>query len=130
MSGGDGASLFGPPPEAAPVAPAETDDELQRLARRLPASIRLGTSSWSFPGWQRIVYGGEYDEARLARDGLPAYARHPLLRTVGIDRSFYQPLSAQQYAAYARQVPEEFRFLVKAPARVTAALGRGRCGRR
>mgnify|MGYP001245508057 CR=1 FL=1 len=129
MSGGDGASLFGPPPEAAPVAPAETDDELQRLARRLPASLRLGTSSWSFPGWQRIVYGGEYDEARLARDGLPAYARHPLLRTVGIDRSFYQPLSAQQYAAYARQVPEEFRFLVKAPARVTDALLRAERGR-
>jgi uncharacterized protein YecE (DUF72 family) len=122
-------SLFDLPPESGRgVAPAEADEDLQRLGRRLPALVRLGTSSWSFPGWQRIVYGGEYTEARLARDGLAAYGRHPVLRTVGIDRGFYRPLPQGQYAAYADQVPEEFRFLVKAPALVTDATLRGERG--
>jgi uncharacterized protein YecE (DUF72 family) len=126
------ASLFGEPPGVRPrgaaVAPAAASDDLQKLGRRLPASIRLGTSSWSFPGWQRIVYEGGHSEAQLAREGLAAYARHPLLRAVGIDRGFYQPLSMPQYAAYAAQVPEHFRFLVKAPAAVTDAVLRAERG--
>lgn len=122
-----GASLFGPPPSGK-VEPVAVDDSVQRVARRLPASIRLGTSSWSFPGWQRIVYEGEHSEAQLARTGLAAYARHPLLRTVGIDRGFYQPLSRTQYATYAGQVPEPFRFVVKAPAAVSDAMLRGERG--
>jgi uncharacterized protein YecE (DUF72 family) len=122
-------SLFDQPPEGTDaVGAAVADEELQRLGRRLPASIFLGTSSWSFPGWQRIVYEGEYSEAQLARAGLAAYSRHPLLRAVGIDRGFYQPLAQQQYAAYARQVPEHFRFLVKAPSLVTDAVRRAERG--
>ena len=133
MSSDDPAgSLFDLPPApargASNVEPAAVDEELQRLARRLPPSIHLGTSSWSFPGWQRIVYGGAHTEAQLARLGLAAYGAHPLLRAVGIDRGFYQPLTRQQYAAYAGQVPEQFRFLVKAPALVTDALLRGERG--
>jgi uncharacterized protein YecE (DUF72 family) len=133
MSSDDTAgSLFELPPAPARggsnVEPAAVDEELQRLARRLPPSIHLGTSSWSFPGWQRIVYGGAHTEAQLARLGLAAYSRHPLLRAVGIDRGFYQPLTQQQYAGYASQVPEHFRFLVKAPALVTDALLRGERG--
>src|SRR5262245_56718124 len=103
------------------VAPAPTDEALARLGRRLPAGVFLGTSSWSFPGWERIVYGGRYSETQLARSGLAAYAAHPVLRTVGIDRGFYQPLAARAYATYAEQVPESFRFLVEAPALLTSA---------
>jgi len=125
-------SLFDLPPEpargAGTVEPAAIDEDLQRLARRLPRSVYLGTSSWSFPGWQRIVYGGAHTEVQLARLGLAAYGRHPLLRAVGIDRGFYQPLTREQYAGYASQVPEDFRFLVKAPALVTDALLRGERG--
>ena len=133
MSSDDPAgSRFDLPPApargASNVEPAAVDEELQRLARRLPPSIHLGTSSWSFPGWQRIVYGGAHTEAQLARLGLAAYGAHPLLRAVGIDRGFYEPLTRQQYAGYASQVPEHFRFLVKAPALVTDALLRGERG--
>ena len=123
----DEASLFELPADAG-VAPAAPDDEVQRLGRLLPAAVHLGTSSWSFPGWQRLVYRDACTEAQLARAGLAAYARHPLLRTVGIDRGFYRPLAAAQYAAYARQVPPHFRFLVKAPALITDALLRGERG--
>jgi uncharacterized protein YecE (DUF72 family) len=65
----------------------------------------------------------------LAKHGLPAYAQHPLLRGVGLDRSFYRPLSVAQYAAYAAQVPDDFRFVVKAPGAVTDALVRDESGR-
>ena len=130
MSSADAAgSLFDPPDGGAGgIEAAAPDDELVKLGRRLPPAIHLGTSSWSFPGWQRIVYGGAYSEAQLARGGLAAYACHPLLRTVGIDRSYHRPLTQAQYADYARQVPPAFRFLVKAPAALTDALLRGERG--
>ena len=96
------------------VPTVRVPEPLLATAARVPASVRLGTSSWSFPGWAGIVYGATATPARLARDGLAAYARHPLLRTVGIDRTFYAPLTAGAFAAYARAVPDGFRFLVKA----------------
>ncbi len=114
--------LFGSPPEPPPdsarrraVGPAPASEEIERIARGLPASLRLGTSSWSFPGWAGIVYDRAASVSVLARHGLAAYARHPILRTVGVDRTFYAPVPAETLAAYAAQVPAEFRFLVKAP---------------
>ncbi len=106
------------------MGPAAVPDALGALARRLPRHVRLGTSSWSFPGWNGLVYDREAAPARLAREGLAAYGRHPLLRTVGIDRTFYAPLPAEAFAAYAAAVPEDFRFLVKAPAECTTPFVR------
>ncbi len=80
----------------------------------LPRGVRLGTSSWSFPGWAGEVWDRAWPPEVLARDGLPAYAAHPLLGAVGVDRSYYAPLHAEQYAAWARDVPADFRFVVKA----------------
>ncbi|HTT10075.1 MAG TPA: DUF72 domain-containing protein [Burkholderiaceae bacterium] len=117
-----------PAPAEGPVLPAAPDEMLSRLGRLLPAGVFLGTSSWSFAGWERIVYGGRYTEAQLARSGLAAYAAHPLLRAVGIDRGFYQPLAASTYAGYARQVPDGFRFVVKAPSLLTSAATRAAPG--
>lgn len=113
---------------AGSVRPAEVDDAILRLGRLLPASVYLGTSSWSFPGWQGMVYADAASESTLARVGLEAYARHPLLRLVGIDRGYYQPLPRSDYVRYANQVPADFRFLVKAPALVTDATLRGERG--
>lgn len=115
-------------PHGGEVTPAAFGEELIRLGHRLPAGVYLGTSSWSFPGWQGIVYGGAFTEGQLARNGLRAYAQHPLLRTVSIDRGLYQPLGAHEYARYAGQVPEQFRFVVKAPALVTDAVTRAANG--
>lgn len=111
---GDGAA-------ESPVEPAEPSAEQLAHAERLPAELRLGTSSWSFPGWKDIVYGEGATQARLARSGLAAYARHPLLRTVGLDRTYYAALRTEDYATYAAQVPPGFRFLVKAPEALTIA---------
>jgi uncharacterized protein YecE (DUF72 family) len=116
-------------PSLAPVLPAAADAEAVALARALPAAIRLGTSSWSFPGWTGLVYapreGRPESEQRLARAGLAAYAACPLFRTVSLDRTFYAPLSADAFAAYAAQVPDDFRFVVKAPAAFTDPVLRG-----
>lgn len=98
------------------------------LRSRLPATLRLGTSSWSYPGWIGTVWAQEYSESKLSKQGLRAYAEHPLLRTVSLDRAFYRPLRVDQYAAYAAQVPADFRFVVKAPALVADALIRGESG--
>jgi uncharacterized protein YecE (DUF72 family) len=103
--------------------------ELSALAATLPPNLRLGGSSWSYPGWAGLVWDKEYPETTLSRYGLAAYARHPLFRTVSLDRSFYKPLSVSQYATYAAQVPEDFRFVVKAPSIVTDASIRDESGR-
>ncbi|HTH59647.1 MAG TPA: DUF72 domain-containing protein [Paraburkholderia sp.] len=107
------------------VVPAEPSQQVLDLAVNLPPTVRLGTSSWSFPGWRGIVYGDDYSNSKLARDGLAAYGAHPLLRSVSIDRSFYAPLTVADYLRYAQQVPDHFRFIVKAPALVTDASVRG-----
>ncbi len=111
------------------VQPAEVPPALHALASALPSQVRLGTSSWSFPGWAGRVYARAASADTLAREGLAAYARHPLLRTVSVDRAFYQALASAQYAALARQVPDDFRFVVKAPARVCDAVLREPGGR-
>jgi uncharacterized protein YecE (DUF72 family) len=94
------------------------------VAPLLDARLHLGTSSWSFSGWANLVYDDSYTETKLARDGLAAYAKHPLHRTVGIDRTFYAPISEDAYARYAAQVPEGFRFLIKAPMAITSSYVR------
>ena len=112
------------------VLPAPADPALQALAAALPPRLYLGTSSWNFPGWGPLVWDtADHDAAVLSRQGLAAYARHPLLRSAGIDRSFYRPMTAAQYAEHAAQVPDGFRFVVKAPSLVADAVVRGSGGR-
>jgi uncharacterized protein YecE (DUF72 family) len=94
--------------------------DLQSLAARLARHpVFLGTSSWSFPGWAGLVYPPGIAAADLPRRGLVYYARHPLLRAVGVDRSYYGPLTAGDYRAWAELVPAGFRFLAKADRTIT-----------
>ena len=117
-------SLFGdedPQPIAEPEAPLPGQDaETVALAARLPADLRLGTSSWSFPGWAGLVYGRERSVQSLAHDGLRDYARHPLLRTVGIDRSYYAPIPESDLERYAFQLSDGYLCCLKAPATATS----------
>lgn len=123
--------LFGtaasPTPRGVQPCPPEPAD--LALAAALPPRIHLGTSTWTYPGWQGLVWAGRHSEGTLSRSGLGAYAAHPLLRAVGIDRGFYRPLAASEYERLASQVPPHFRFTVKAPSLVTDALLRREDGR-
>ena len=131
MPGHDQLDLFGGPATPAahravtgkgPVAPRVHPPELAALAARMPATLRMGTSSWAYTGWADLVYAREYPQQRLSRDGLGAYAAHPLMRAVGVDRSYYAPPSEGEFAAYAAAVPPDFRFLVKAHEACTIAV--------
>ncbi len=103
----------------AKVLPATLDaNEFDSLRAALPPRAHLGTSSWSYSGWAGLIYDETHSEQMLARRGLSAYAAHPLMRTVGIDRTFYAPMAESEFRSYAKQVETvnpDFRFLVKAP---------------
>ncbi len=113
--------LFGASADVRAVVP---DAALLALGAALPPLLRMGSSSWSFPGWRGLVWADEVTDTALARTGLPAYAQHPLLRTVSLDRSFYRPLPAAEYARLALQVPADFRIVVKAASMVCDATVR------
>jgi uncharacterized protein YecE (DUF72 family) len=100
------------PPEAETDWPAD----VRALGERLPPDVRFGTSSWTFPGWSGLVYRRPRSQADLARDGLREYARYPLFGTVGIDRSYYAPLAAEDLRRYAAQLPDGFPCCAKVPA--------------
>jgi uncharacterized protein YecE (DUF72 family) len=124
--------LFGAPSSeqwADIVRAAPVSAELSRLARRLPENLKLGTSSWSFSGWNGIVYGGNYKTSLIARHGLAAYARHPLLTGVGLDRTFYAPVGVEELAEYAAAVPDSFRFVCKAYTALTTDPNSSRASR-
>ena len=115
--------------QAPGVGAATPAADLLELAAALPTHLRLGTSSWNYPGWVGTVWDRDYPEAKLSRSGLAAYARHPLFRTVSVDRGFYKPLNSAQFQEYAAQTADDFRFVVKAPSVITDALIRNEDGR-
>ncbi|MEM7199012.1 MAG: DUF72 domain-containing protein [Planctomycetota bacterium] len=94
--------------------------QYESLAAALPSTLRLGTSSWSFPGWHGLVWADRSKPTELSRHGLAAYGRHPLFRTVCVDSTFYAPVAPDRLAAYADQVPGDFHFVVKGARAVTS----------
>jgi uncharacterized protein YecE (DUF72 family) len=106
------AALFAlPPPQLEPASP---NPEHVALGRALPSSIALGAMTWAYPGWKGVVYAPGVADKLLAAYGLTAYAKHPLLRSAEIDRTYYEPLSSDAFRELAAQVPDHFRFFVKA----------------
>jgi len=99
--------------------PASARPELIRLASRIPANIRFGTSTWTYDGWMGDVYQRSYRGAEPARR-LEEYARYPLFRTVGIDSAFYDPPSEAVLAQYAAALPPRFPCVSKVWDRITA----------
>lgn len=114
----------GPDPAVDPSVEsvARIHEQARAIAVDLPAEIRFGTSSWSFPGWKGIVYSGAVTSAAIAREGLRQYAANPVLTTVGIDRSYYAPIPIEDLRRYADQLPAGFRACTKAPSSVTSSI--------
>jgi len=103
------------------VRPAVPSPEILQVARRLPKNLHMGTSSLSFPGWAGIVYAEHYRVPVLARYGLRAYAQHPILNALNVDSTFYKPPDVELLTQQAAQVPDDFRFVVKAYTGLTTA---------
>lgn len=119
--------LFDPPGDDAALeaSAAQADLDARRaraavVAASLPREVAFGTSSWTFPGWAGLVYPPGLSSAALSREGLRHYARHPLLTTVGVDRTYYAPMPIADLRQYADQLPDGFRCCLKAPAAVTS----------
>ena len=93
--------------------------ELAELARRLPPTVRFGTSTWTYDGWFGDVYHRHYRGPQPAKR-LEEYARYLLFRTVGIDSAFYDPPSEEELQSYARALPRGFPCVSKVWDRVTA----------
>ncbi len=86
---------------------------LELLAARLPAQIHFGTSSWTYPGWQGLVYQRSYPKTGAGHRMLAEYAAFPLFTTVGIDSTFYRPASETTLRRYASALPPGFLALSK-----------------
>ena len=99
--------------------------------------ISLGTSTWTYEGWQGQVYTKSYPKGRFKHDCLAEYAAYEfkgdkLFRTVGIDYSLYGPSSARQLAHCASLLPPGFTACAKVWAEITVGAGLSgslNCGR-
>ena len=72
-----------------------------------------GTSGFSYRAWQ----GSFYPERIAAKDMLSHYAQR--LPTVEINNTFYRLPKPEVVRGWRAQVPDGFRFAVKAPQRIT-----------
>src|SRR5262245_51145818 len=87
-------------------------------------SVRVlaGTSGFSYRAWQ----GSFYPERIAAKDMLAYYARQ--LPTVEINNTFYRSPDPKVVAGWRARVPDDFRFAVKAPQRITHRKRLRDCG--
>ena len=102
-----------------PAEPVLDPVTLERLRRAIPPNVRFGTSSWNYPGWKGLVYSRDYPASGASAEMLGEYARFPLFATVGIDASFYGPLTEKQLRSYATALPPGFPCVSKVWERVT-----------
>jgi uncharacterized protein YecE (DUF72 family) len=75
--------------------------------------LRVGTSGYSYKGWK----GSFYPEGLPDKDMLTTYARK--LPAVEINNTFYRLPTTALLESWAEQVPENFRFVLKASRRIT-----------
>ncbi len=75
--------------------------------------VRVGTSGYSYKEWKGTFYPSDLPAAKM----LPWYAER--FSTVEINNTFYRMPAASAVAGWAAQVPDTFRFVLKAPQRIT-----------
>ena len=113
----DQLDMFAGPRPARPltISAAPVDETTSALANRLPAPLRMGTCGWAHPGWAGSIYEHTHPAVHLQREGLGAYAHHPLLSTVTLERTRHRVPPRAQLRALAAQTPEAFRFVAYTP---------------
>ncbi len=75
--------------------------------------ILAGTSGWQYKEWKGSFYPAKISSA----DMLPYYAER--FRTVEVNNTFYRMPKDSVLKAWAEAVPDDFRFVLKAPQRIT-----------
>jgi len=84
--------------------------------------LRAGTSGFSYPAWKGPFYPSDLPAAKM----LNFYANR--LPTVEINNTFYRLPRASVLRGWAQQVPDDFRFVIKASRRITHAKDREAAG--
>jgi len=75
--------------------------------------ILVGTSGYNYPEWKGSFYPADLAASKM----LPYYASK--FRTVEINYTFYRMPTSKIVTGWAAQVPEDFKFTLKAPKRIT-----------
>jgi len=75
--------------------------------------VLIGTSGYNYPEWKGSFYPSDLPASKM----LPYYAER--FATVEINYTFYRMPTARLVAGWCAQVPETFRFTLKAPRRIT-----------
>src|SRR5918998_4180080 len=94
-------------------------DRFQQLSTRIPSTVKFGTSTWNYPGWQGLVYHKDYGSKGAAAKMLAEYAAFPLFHTVGIDSSYYAPPPEDVLRGYAERLPSGFPCISKVWSQIT-----------
>jgi uncharacterized protein YecE (DUF72 family) len=76
-------------------------------------NLYVGTSGYAYKEWKGPFYPDDLPERRM----LQCYGTQ--FRTVEINNTFHQMPRTSVLEAWAAQVPEQFRFVLKAPQRIT-----------
>ncbi len=92
---------------------------LEELGRKIPQTVRFGTSTWNYPGWRGLVYQQDYGPKGAPAKMLEEYAAFPLFRTVGIDSTFYGPPTEAVLRSYAEHLPQGFPVVSKVWSQLT-----------
>jgi len=108
-----------------PLAPP-FDRTLARKTLPLLAAqgIRLGTSSWKYPGWlgqlytpERYTYRGQFAQTRFDRSCLTEYAE--TFSTVCVDAAYYRFPDPRFLSSLFDAVPQDFQFTFKVTDEIT-----------
>jgi uncharacterized protein YecE (DUF72 family) len=91
----------------------EVSCDKSAIGNRQSAMIYVGTSGYSYKEWK----GGFYPEQIPAKDMLSYYATR--LQAVELNNTFYRLPRPEMVEAWKAQVPDNFRFVVKAPQSIT-----------
>lgn len=86
---------------------------LQAIAKRQQMNLYVGTSGYSYEEWKGAFYPPDLPDRQM----LQYYAGR--FGAVEINNTFYRMPKASVLEAWAEQVPADFRFVLKAPQRIT-----------
>ncbi len=75
--------------------------------------LYVGTSGYAYKAWKGSFYPADLPDSRMLR----YYGEH--FRAVEINNTFYRMPTATLLQKWADEVPEDFRFVLKAPQRIT-----------
>ena len=96
-----------------PVPQPRKQATAEAASRQQPTRVFAGTSGWAYPTWKP----GFYPAGVSAKKFLPFYAAN--LNSVEVNYTFAKLPTPAKVEEWIAQVPEGFRFSLKAPQRIT-----------